>query len=352
MKNKDKIYVWACDVNDYRGEGILAINFLKQLNEVSKKEIFVESPHAILIINNGKIKIITKEYKKKINFNFLYNYLFPLMGIIKIYINRSNYSKICYVNFLPLWNFLLFLLLPKDTIYGPVTGSVYNGKVDSINSFLRKYLIPILYNFSLKIIGKKKYLLFSTSLLKKFITPSSSKNYFFDYNLINYKKNSFSLVKKDIDLLFYYRKYAAHDSSKQARIIERLAMNGYKIFVVGDNIKMKNVTNLGIISRKKVFEYLRRSKFTINEATNFFSIFCIDSISCGTQVFFDKNIARQQHYFPKKYFIKINLDDANFSYLMIKKALMNYHKVNKLNFSLVNFKKKYLKYFTSQVFYN
>ena len=27
MKNKDKIYVWACDVNDYRGEGILAINF-------------------------------------------------------------------------------------------------------------------------------------------------------------------------------------------------------------------------------------------------------------------------------------------------------------------------------------
>ena len=67
MKNKDKIYVWACDVNDYRGEGILAINFLKQLNEVSKKEIFVESPHAILIINNGKIKIITKEYKKKIN---------------------------------------------------------------------------------------------------------------------------------------------------------------------------------------------------------------------------------------------------------------------------------------------
>ena len=73
MKNRDTIYCWACDIEDYRGEGILAINYLKQLSQVSNKKIYIESPNTIILIKNDKIKKIKNEIKKKINFNFFYN---------------------------------------------------------------------------------------------------------------------------------------------------------------------------------------------------------------------------------------------------------------------------------------
>ena len=31
-------------------------------------------------------------------------------------------NKICYINYLPIWNFLIFVVLPKKTILGPITG--------------------------------------------------------------------------------------------------------------------------------------------------------------------------------------------------------------------------------------
>ena len=106
---------------------------------------------------------------KKINFNFFYNYLSPIYGIFKIYVNSFKYKNICYLNFLPLWNFIIFLFLPKKTILGPITGSVYKSKIRDLNSLCRKYIIPILYNISLLIINKKKKLIFPTSILEKIV---------------------------------------------------------------------------------------------------------------------------------------------------------------------------------------
>ena len=49
-KIKNSIYAWACDIESYRGEGILGINFLKHLSIISKKKIYVDSPYTKLII--------------------------------------------------------------------------------------------------------------------------------------------------------------------------------------------------------------------------------------------------------------------------------------------------------------
>jgi len=43
-KNKKTIYAWACDIENYRGEGILGINFLKQLSQLSKKKNLCRKP--------------------------------------------------------------------------------------------------------------------------------------------------------------------------------------------------------------------------------------------------------------------------------------------------------------------
>ena len=62
-----------------------------------------------------------------------------------------------------------------------------------------------------------------------------------DYNLVNYKKNFLINNDKDIDFLFYYRKYAAHDATNQIKIIKKLAQDKYNIYVVGDFLNLKNV---------------------------------------------------------------------------------------------------------------
>ena len=79
------------------------------------------------------------------------------------------------------------------------------------------------------------------------------------------------------------------------------------------------------------------------------SRFSLDAISCGVRVFNDLNTFREQRYFNKKYFIKIDLDNTKLSFLKIKFYLDNYYKLPKNKFNINKFKKKYLKYFTKQI---
>ena len=46
-KKNNNIYAWGCDFENFRGEGILGVKFLRQLSNVSKRKIFVESPTKI-----------------------------------------------------------------------------------------------------------------------------------------------------------------------------------------------------------------------------------------------------------------------------------------------------------------
>jgi hypothetical protein len=350
MNTKDcKIFAWACDLENYRGEGILGLNFLKHLSELKNKKIYAETPSGTFIINKKKIYTIKKTKVKKINLNFIYNYLYPFFGVIKIWTCKNKYKEVSYVNFLPLWNFFLLLLLPKRTILGPVTGGVYLGSIKNLNSLIRKKLIPIFYKMTLKIAEYRDIkLLFTTEILKKFLNSGKKNYYFFNYNLINYCSQKFKIEdKRYIDILFYYRKYAAHNSNQQLNIIKILAKQKFKIFVVGDYLNEKNVNNLGIISRKKIWEYLKKTKFSINEGTNFFSIFCLDCISCGTKVFFDKKIKLNQTFFPKNFFYQINFDKPNISAFKIKNRLNNYNykKTNKIEFNVDFLKKNYNNYF-------
>ncbi|MDC3349243.1 hypothetical protein OAV65_01930, partial [Candidatus Pelagibacter sp.] len=102
MKEKE-IYVWACDLDKFRGEGILANEFIKDLRKYTTKRLVIEYP---------------KNNHRKINFSFFKNYITPFIGIIKIWKNYLYGRDTCYINFLPLWNFFIFLLLPPKTILG------------------------------------------------------------------------------------------------------------------------------------------------------------------------------------------------------------------------------------------
>ena len=119
------VYCWSCDYSNYTGEGNLARLF------VSKK------------VKHKKIFYPQMFFKKNSFFNYKYftpflEYSFVGTIFFKI--------KTAYINYLPLWNFLIFLLLPPKSIIGPITGGSYFSKKS--NYFIRKYFFPIFYKIS------------------------------------------------------------------------------------------------------------------------------------------------------------------------------------------------------------
>ena len=151
--SKKNIFIWCCDLNKNKGEGIIANKFLKDLK-----------------LFNANLNFIINNQKKKYKY-FFWEICLSLYGS---YISLENIfhkknSEICYVNYLPLWNFYYFLLPPK-TIIGPITGGSLFNRKSLINYLLRNYVLN-LFNFISYLIIKIriKKLLFSTDLLKKFL---------------------------------------------------------------------------------------------------------------------------------------------------------------------------------------
>ena len=93
-----KIFYWCNDSQENSGEGILARNFLKLLQNKYIKYEFIN-------LNN---------FKKKDN--FFYNYILPFWGILKIWKNHLKGNISCYINYLPIWNFLIFFCLSSWSV--------------------------------------------------------------------------------------------------------------------------------------------------------------------------------------------------------------------------------------------
>ena len=104
---KKKIFAWACDFSSFRGEGILARSFAIDFSKKKKLDIYIKTPENFYHIKKGKLKKITKNNNKNINFRLLENYFWPIKGILYLWKLYFEKKKIMYLNFMPLWNFLL-----------------------------------------------------------------------------------------------------------------------------------------------------------------------------------------------------------------------------------------------------
>ena len=157
---KKIIFVYGCDLSLNSGEGVLSQQFINIIKKKLKKK------------NNKKFIIYSyKNFKKmKKNLNFHEKYFSPIFGIFKIWIHHLKGQQTVYTNFLPLWNSLVFIFLPKSTILGPITGSDIANGTNILDSFTRKYIFPLLYHLNILIIYKKwKKIIFSTQILKSYI---------------------------------------------------------------------------------------------------------------------------------------------------------------------------------------
>jgi hypothetical protein len=116
-KSKFKKHIaWACEINTNQGEGKLAQNFLNYLSFNKRISIDIKTLNNKIKISNGKLVYSYKEPSAiKNHLNFFEKYISPFVGIIYLWLHFLIGRRVVYANFLPLWNFLIFLFLPPKT---------------------------------------------------------------------------------------------------------------------------------------------------------------------------------------------------------------------------------------------
>ena len=268
----NKLIFWVCDYSDKTGEGNLARKFI---SENFKKK---------------KVKINTL----KLDNFFNHKYISPFIGIISCWKHYFKGNSIGYINFLPLWNFLIFFLLPPKTILGPITGGALYDKTNKINYYIRNIFFPIFYKFSEIALNLryKNQLVFSTELLKKYLSKKTIKRCKFNFVLkdLKFKKKR---RNKDIDFLIYHRIHNNKSLMFDYRLIENLTKLNLKIFIVGDSLNIKKVNNLGYVNRKKINILQSRSKYSLCSGENIYSLFIIECITNHVKIFINKDQIKQ-----------------------------------------------------------
>lgn len=284
---KNIYYFWACDYSKISGEGLLANLFIKNFKNINKriKVLTVDN----LNIKNNKIKNLLK-----------YKYITPFFGILVCWYFFLKGKKVGYLNYLPFWNFILFLSFPPNIILGPVTGGAKFNK--RYQFFIRKYLFHIFYKLSEIIIFiRKKKIYFATDLLKKKLnkyTISNSK-FNFVFKKININKN-ISFKEKKIDFLIYYKNHKNKNIRFPYEFIKKLIYLNYKVYVVGDHLEIIGIKNLGYISNEKIISILKKTFFTVSSNENLYSIFNLECINNKVKIITtEKNINIK--YFKSNY---------------------------------------------------
>ena len=176
---------------------MLATKFIADLKKYNKNYIF-----EIKTLSSGYAKFLSNIFGVIAD-----RFIFPFLGILYLwFIFIFKYKKkICYVNYLPLWNFLLFIFLPPKTILGPITGGSKYLKRPYLNYYLRHVVLNFFCMLSIQILKlRQNKLLFSTDLLKyKFTHFKNVKfNYVFkDFKFIDNNQN------RKFDIIFYLRSH-------------------------------------------------------------------------------------------------------------------------------------------------
>lgn len=299
----NQFFCWACDISSNSGEGNLANLFIKK----NIKDNYV-------IYNPNKLNITNKYLNKIIH----YKYISPLIGIFFCWFFYLKKKKIIYINYLPLWNFLIFALLPPKTLLGPITGGAYFNKN---HYFVRKFLFPTFYKISeIFLIFRKTQINFSTELLKKYLFNTTVKRSNFNYVFKYYLKKK--IKKKNIDFLIYYRKHKNKETFFPIALIKNLIKLNFKIHIIGDHFKNAYVKNHGYINNKSINNLLSKTYFSLISNENPYTMFTIECLNNNVKVITDFSKKKEIKHFRKE-FIFLNFNKKIFDKtLLIKKLLM------------------------------
>ena len=285
----NKYICWCCDYSENTGECKLAHKFVKYY------------------LYKNDVKIIRPNSKF-----FFDKYIFPFYGILVLWYNYFKRKKLVYVNYLPLWNFTIFLLSPPNTIFGPITGSIQINKIKSIKSLIRFYLFPVFYKISLIILKfRSEKIIFSTNILLKYLDTKILKK-----SQLNFVLNDLKLRKKkyskEYDLIIYFREHENKFFIHHKEFIYNELKKGKKILVVGDHINIKGVKQIKRVGNNRIIRLIRMSKFALSGDDNLLSFFNIDCFNNNVKVIYNYKLKFQISNLKKNMFLPYNFEEKKF----------------------------------------
>ena len=318
LTKKNKIYYWANSISNNDGEGILANNYLTLLKKNYKNHSF---------INLNKYKYKSKE-------SFTFKYILPFYGVFLLWKYKLQNKKISYINYLPLWNILLILALPNQTIMGPVTGTTSRKNFN--------FLVKILYIFGIRILlYKYKKIIFSHDFFKNLVPKNKIKNCYFNFLLFNFKFVKY-VGKKKFDFIFYLRQHNNKGNDFIFNLIKVLSEKKYKICVIGKKIKYsKNIFAAGKVDKNKALKLIASSKYAVGSIENLYSYFILDSLSYNLKVFVNKKFKIDKSMFGPNKIFPIDFYDLKKSINDIEK-IIKYKKSHIKKFKQLNFDKYFI----------
>lgn len=262
---------WCCEYDRNSGEGQLARIFLNYFE-------------------NKDVKVITPKLKF-----YLSEYFYQLFGILVIWYYYLRRKKVIYLNYLPLWNSLIFLLSPPNTIFGPITGSIQINKIQNFYSFVRAKVMPLLYHFSLKILDfRLKKIIFATNILNKFINNKIKKKSVINFIPNNYKiKINKKKFTRKFDIVVYYRNHQNKFYEHHLNFIKEQINLKKKIIIVGDKIKINGSVHLGRLKKNELMKILKKSKFCLSGDDNLMSLFNLECIKSGVKIIYNHKLKFQ-----------------------------------------------------------
>lgn len=299
-KNIFDVCIWASDYQEFTGEGLLARCFVDKFFFNSNLRIKIYSHFGEYFYYDNKVTLLKKKEK---SISIFSKYLSPFYGVLLLWYQFLKGKRTCYVNYLPLWNFLIFFLLPKKTILGPITGSIYKKKVVNLESVIRKYLFIIFYKISINIIFNKfNHIIFSTDNLESLIDSKNKKKCLFNFCFLFYNKRS--RQRKSIDIVFYIRNHSQKSNKIQFSLIKKIASLKYKVVIAGEKVSYPGIKNYLNIKRDDLLKILDRTKFAFASDENFYSLFTLDCLSSNVLVFFNNRLFNKK----KSQLIPINYE--------------------------------------------
>ena len=267
----------------------MARSFVRDLNTHNK-----------LVIHTAK-----KISKNKILLKILnYKYISPFVGIFFCWFFFLTKKNIAYINYLPLWNSILFIFLPPKTTFGPITGGA--NYVRSEQFFIRKYIFPILYKISEFFLNLRNInIVFSTDLLQSQISKKTKKKSLFNYvfKLISVKKKR----EKTIDFLIYHRNHYNKKQFFPYDLVGKLVTLNFKVHIIGDHLNNRSVVNHGFVNNKKVESLMEKTHYSLVSNENIYGLFTIECINNHVRLIMEQKSKSQVKYF-KENFIFIHFD--------------------------------------------
>ena len=261
-----KRLIIACDLDPRSGEGRLAHLFIEQmgLNNDDNDCLFL-TPNTEADIS----KTTAAPGRRLIRYWGVYLWLW--LEILKY--RRCQQTELFILNYLPVWNFVTFLIIPRSARLAPLTGGPPLNSRHLYTTFHHRCIQSVLRNVVLTALSKLSGLIINTRRLNvkpatpfvsKFLEQENSQHFFITTSLTPLKDTSVNQHQNCYDLIAYTNDHPLKNNQLLKNLLPLFAQKKMRVALIAKGNCVKDFSNSACdlyenISRDDVAELLEKS---------------------------------------------------------------------------------------------